>query len=188
MWGRSQPADGTLVETYLRARGYRGPIPPDLRFVTGKHHSNAAMYPIMIGAATRAGTSDRITGIHRTFLRPDGCKADLPDTKMSLGRVRGAAVRLATAGPKLAISEGIETGLSFMQATGIPTWAALSTGGMQTLVLPPDAREVIIAADPDDAGQKAARSAALKFWSQGRTVRIITPPKGQDFNELARAS
>src|SRR5580704_2054916 len=26
MWHRSQPAEGTVVETYLRARGYRGPI------------------------------------------------------------------------------------------------------------------------------------------------------------------
>jgi hypothetical protein len=189
LWRRSQPAEGTPVETYLRARGYRHPIPPNLRFVLGRHHSDRAMYPIMIGAATQTGTPDKITGVHRTFLRPDGGgKADLPDAKMSLGRVRGAAVRLASMGSKLAVSEGIETGLSFMQATGIPTWAALSTGGMRTLILPPDVREVVIAADPDEQGLEAARAAATRWWAEGRKIRIAKPPNGLDFNDLARES
>jgi hypothetical protein len=189
MWRRSQPAEGTAVEAYLKRRGYHGPIPPDLRFVLGKHHSAQAMYPIMIGAATRTGNPDQITGIHRTFLRLDGGgKADLPDAKMSLGSVRGAAVRLAPLAAKLAVSEGIETGLSFMQATGIPTWAALSTSGMKALVLPQEVREVVIAADPDEQGLKTAREVAMRWWAEGRKVRIAKPPKGLDFNDLARAS
>src|SRR2546421_359311 len=32
MWSRSRPAHGTLVQTYLSARGYRGAIPPSLRY------------------------------------------------------------------------------------------------------------------------------------------------------------
>src|SRR5215471_3898559 len=37
IWQRSEPATGTVVETYLRARGYRGEIPMALRYVTGRH-------------------------------------------------------------------------------------------------------------------------------------------------------
>jgi putative DNA primase/helicase len=189
MWRRSQPAQGTAVEAYLRSRGYQGPIPPDLRMVMGRHHSDRATYPIMIGAATRTADPDQITGIHRTFLRLEGCgKADLPDAKMSLGRVRGAAVRLAPVAAKLAVSEGIETGLSFMQATDIPTWAALSTSGLKALILPQQVREIVIAADPDEQGLKAAREAAMRWWAEGRKVRIAKPPTGLDFNDLARTS
>src|SRR5947207_8127136 len=60
MWRRSQPAEGTAVEAYLKRRGYRGPIPPDLRFVLGRHHSDQATYPIMVGAATRVGAPEEI--------------------------------------------------------------------------------------------------------------------------------
>jgi len=75
-----------------------------------------------------------------------------------------------------------------MQATSIPTWAALSAGGLQALVLPPEVREVLIAADPDLVGLKAARIAARRWHGEGRIVRIVEPPEGTDFNDLARAS
>jgi putative DNA primase/helicase len=42
-------------------------------------------------------------------------------------------VRLAEASDELGISEGIESGLSVQQATGLPVWAALSTGGLTGL-------------------------------------------------------
>jgi putative DNA primase/helicase len=142
----------------------------------------------MLGAVTRVGNPEKTTGVHRTFLRGDGlAKADLREQKMSLGHIRGAAVRLAPIASKLAVCEGIETGLSFMQATSIPTWAALSAAGMQALVLPPEVREVVIATDPDSVGIKAARLAAHRWHAEGRGVRIIKPPQGLDFNDLARA-
>ena len=81
-----------------------------------------------------------------------------------------------------------ETGLSFMQATDIPTWAALSTSGLQALILPRGVREIVIAADPDEQGLKAAREAAMRWWEEGRKVRIAKPPTGLDFNDLARTS
>jgi len=189
MWQRSRPAEGTIVETYLRARGYRGPIPPTLRYVTGRHPSDGAMHPVMVAAASLPNSPTQIVGVHRTFLLADGSrKAPLEPNKMSLGNIRGAAVPLAAPASKIAVSEGIETGLSFMQATGIPTWAALSAGGLQVLLLPPEVREVLIAADHDPVGLKAAQIAAGRWHREGRSVRIVKPPEGTDFNDLARAS
>jgi putative DNA primase/helicase len=115
-------------------------------------------------------------------------KASFEPNKMSLGNIRGGAVRLAMPVSKMAVAEGIETGLSFMQATGMPSWAALSAGGLQALLLPPEVREVLIAADPDLVGLKAAQIAARRWHHEGRVVRIVSPPEGNDFNDLARAS
>jgi hypothetical protein len=68
------------------------------------------MYPIMIGAATQTGAPDKITGVHRTFLRPDGGdKADLPDEDVARsGSWRRCSARAD--GPKLAVSEGDRDG------------------------------------------------------------------------------
>jgi putative DNA primase/helicase len=189
MWDRAKPAAGTVVATYLRARGYLGAIPISLRCVTGKHPADGGFHPIMLGAAGLPGNPN-IVGVHRTFLRGDGSgKAPLKPEKMSLGDLHGASVPLAYApvGSKVAVSEGIETGLSVLQATGLSTLAALSAGGLQALVLPAGVQEVFIAADHDPVGLKAANAAAHRWYAEGKIVRIVKPPQGLDFNDLARS-
>ncbi len=129
--------------------------------------------------------------IHRTFLKPDGSgKVDTTPDKASLGPVSGGAIRLGIlrAGQWLAIGEGIETTLSVMQAGGLPGWAALSAGGIRSLVLPPEARMVVICADNDlnGVGQRAAHDAAERWLAEGRRVRIAVPSQPGDFNDLIR--
>ena len=82
------------------------------------------------------------------------------------------------------VGEGIETCLSAMQATRRPTWAALSTSGLRTLILPEAVRDVTILADGDEPGEDAARDAAARWILEGRNVRIARPPAGLDFNDL----
>ena len=82
------------------------------------------------------------------------------------------------------VGEGIETCLSAMQATGLPAWAALSTGGLQALDLPQEVKEVIILADGDEPGERAAQAAALRWKTDQRRVHIARPPKGLDFNDV----
>lgn len=131
------------------------------------------------------GVDDMPVGIHRTFLAHDGTgKAPVDPNKMMLGPCRGGAVRLTAAGNIVMIGEGVETCLSAMQATGIPTWAALSTAGLRTLDLPDDVREVIVLADGDEPGDAAASNCARRWKREGRRVRIASPPRGMDFNDL----
>jgi hypothetical protein len=60
-------------------------------------------------AAVACVPDRRIVAVHRTFLSAAGCgKAKVPNPKCSLGPVGGGAVRLAPAGPKLVVAEGIE--------------------------------------------------------------------------------
>jgi putative DNA primase/helicase len=61
------------------------------------------------------------------------------------------------------LAEGIENALSVTQATGLPAWSTLSAVGMRFIVLPPEVREVTLAADGDDAGTDAAVAVSRRF-------------------------
>lgn len=142
----------------------------------------------MVALVTQ-GTDDKPMAVHRTFLARDGSgKASVAPQKMMLGPCRGGAVRLADHRDVLMVGEGIETALAAMQATGHAAWAALSTSGLRSLVLPDDVADVIVLADGDDAGEAAARDCAHRWKREGRRVRIARPPRGCDFNDLLRGS
>ena len=186
IWRKAIPASGTLVETYLRARGITIPVPPSIRFLPDARHKPTGLeLPAMVaGVQDHAG---RVVAIHRTFLSLDGTgKAGVREPKMSFGPVSGAAVRLALAGRELAVCEGIESALSFQQATGITTWAALSVPGVRSLVLPKEISAVVLGPDGDAPGEGAAVDAARRFVREGRKVRIARPPRGMDWNDVLR--
>jgi putative DNA primase/helicase len=189
LWERSTQSKGTLVEVYLRSRGLNKSVCPDIRFLSSCFHKDSNQYfPVML-SGVRA-VNGQLMAVHRTYLRPDGeGKAPVIKPKMSLGAIKGGAIRLGEAGTVLGVSEGIETGLAFQQETGVPVWAAIACGIMPDLILPalPLAKEVVIAADPDPVGMKFAKQAAKKWTAQGRIVRIAIPPcPGQDFADLLK--
>ncbi|HZU91685.1 MAG TPA: toprim domain-containing protein [Stellaceae bacterium] len=136
------------------------------------------------------GPNGELIAIHRTFLLPDGSdKAPLAEPKRSLGSWRGGAVRLAPAGPVLAIAEGIENALTVMVAEGTPAWSAVSKGGFRWLVPPADVRELLVVADNDanGHGQQAAWRAAERWAAAGWRVRLVQPRRpGEDVNDLLR--
>jgi hypothetical protein len=184
IWQSTRPADGTVVETYLRSRGLHLPPPETIRFHPDLKHPTGDRWPAIVALATR-GVDNEQVAIHRTFLARDGRgKAPVQRQKMMLGPCRGGAVRLAPASDLLMVGEGIETCLAAMQASGHPAWAALSTSGLAALELPDDVREVIVLADGDAAGEAAAHKAALRWKREERRVRIARPPRGLDFNDL----
>lgn len=190
IWRESRMASNTPVETYLQSRGIKGDIPQTIRFhATLKHSETKSFYPAMISVIT-VWPSTVPAAIHRTYLKPDGSgKAELERNKMILGPAKGGAVRLDSHSNKLIIAEGIETALSIQLATGIPTWAALSSTNMQSIILPPPEQvpEIIIAADNDEAGIKAANILAERALKLCHKVRIAIPKQqGWDFNDVLR--
>jgi len=187
-WHEAIPITDSPADVYLRARGLvPGPEgwAASLRYHPSvKHGPTGLLLPAMLGAVA-IYPSREVVGLHRTFLRADGRdKAPVSGNKMMLGKCAGGAVRLAPAGPELVLSEGIETGLSVQQSTGLPVWATLSTSGLRAVILPPEVKTVIIAADGDEAGEVAAQAAARRFIAEGRSVKIARPPQGMDFNDL----
>lgn len=184
IWRESQPAAGTLVEGYLRARGITIPVPPSIRFHSALRHSpSGELLPAMVAAVQ--GPDRRVLAVHRTYLKPDGAgKAMVEKPKLMLGPCAGGCVRFGPAQDEVHVAEGLETALAAQQATGLPTWAALSTSGLRSLLLPPEVHSVVILADGDAPGLAAADDAARRWIREGRRVRIAKPPSGRDMADL----
>ncbi|HUO04414.1 MAG TPA: toprim domain-containing protein [Candidatus Binataceae bacterium] len=208
IWSEARDPRGTIVQDYLVGRGItftRGApartryastqgrcaavnlaIPPSLRFHPALKHPSGARLPAMVAAID--ARNGEFAGVHRTFLKPDGTgKAGIEPNKMALGRVSGCAVHLSAGDRAIVLCEGIETGLSILQATGHHVWVALGASNLGMVELSDFVREVIIAADNDPAGIEAARAAAERYRARKLKVEILAPAlQGADFNDLAR--
>jgi DNA primase len=186
IWRAARAAPGTLVDTYLQSRSITTPVPPTLRYARLRHRESGRKLPCMVAAVQAA--DGRLSGLHRTFLRLDGGgKADVEPVKKMLGACRGGVVRLAPAGRRLVLCEGIETGLSIRQVCpDVPVWCALSAGNLDRLQLPAEVEEVVLVADGDPIGERAAEKATWAYLDQGVRVQLVLPPAGQDINDVLR--
>lgn len=187
LWQTAQPIEGTPAQRYLAGRGLALPDGAALRYLPDARHPTGARAGCMLALAVDAAGKGQ--AIHRTFLAPGGMgKAALDPPRATLGPVGGAVVRLSELrGDTLLVGEGIETSLSAGMLTGVPAWAALSAGNMAKVVLPNAVAEVLVAADNDAPGQRAAWMAANAFMAQGRRVSVICPDiPGEDFNDIVK--
>ena len=143
-WRKATPAAGSLVDNYLKTRGIILPPPLSIRFLPRQRNWNdGKTYPAMISLVQRVPGADDYAalercpslidaGAHFTFLqdgRPDGAvvKAATDASKLTLGQLRHGGVWLSSfqnIGEQFAVAEGIETALSVMQLTKLPTVAA----------------------------------------------------------------
>ena len=188
-WKRTKPLPGNIAETYLTARGV-GHVAgaPALRFHPALSHPYApGRFPCLV-----AGVQDvhgGFLGVQRTYLAADGHdKANVEPVRASLGSLAGGAVRLAEPEHgRLLVGEGIESTAAAMALFDLPGWAALGTSGLRSIELPPHVIDVVIAADRDAGGLRAAAALARRLEAQRRNVEIRRPHKG-DFNDVLRES
>lgn len=189
LWNGAVPASGTLADHYLTGRGLPElAASPALRFRRDTPHPEGARLPALLALVQDA--AGKPLGVHRTYLATDGRKARVEPAKASLGPIWSGAIRLQplpTGGP-LVIGEGIETAASAGRMMGLPAWAGISAGNIAGgLQLPAEARHLVIAADPDQAGESSAHTAALRWSAEGRRVQIARPTGSGDFNDLLRS-
>lgn len=190
IWKHSQPATGTMVETYLENRGIflDGTIPPTIRFHSSlPNHESRKRYGSMVCAITKY-PSNKIIGLQYTLLE-NGQKAPVKLAKIfTNGGISGGAVRLTKLSNPLIIGEGLETVLSAHMATGLAAWSALTTSGLRSVQVPPPniIKEIYIFADNDEAGRDAAHFKASMLKDIGHIVRICFPGDCKDFNDLIR--
>jgi hypothetical protein len=188
LWRRRRPIAGSIAEAYLReARGYGGPLPATLGFLLSRGDHHPAMIAAF-GLALEAEpgvltiTDDAVRGVHLTRIRPDGSgKAvfDDPDqtAKIMIGLSMGSPVVIAPANDLLgmAITEGIEDGLSVHQDTGLGVWVAGAASRMPALadVLPPYIECTTIIADDDPDGRRFAAELIARIRGRGMKARAI---------------
>lgn len=184
LFAASRPLPGTLAERYLVGRGIILAQPePALRFHPRCHrrepHGRVSL-PALIAAVT--DDDGHLTGLHRTWLGPDGGKAGLDEPRRSMGHLLGNGVRFGAAGPIMAAGEGIETTLTMrMIVPGLPLVAALSAGHLAALSFPPDLRRLYVVQDQDAAGSRALERLALRGQAAGIDIRPLRPHR-KDFN------
>lgn len=186
IWRAAVPAAGTLAETYLRSRGLSVPIPETIRFANLRYGSRGKEHPCLVAAVSDPNAN--LCGIQRTYLRADGGgKADVPQAKLSLGKVRCGAIRLAPVARTLIVCEGLEDGLSLAQVCGRAVWVACGASMLPSMRLPDFVRDVTVGGDNDNAGREAAAKAASAFSERGHTARVFFPDEPfSDFNNQLR--
>ena len=180
------------IARYIRSRGIDPALLTQSIMWHGMaNHPEGGQRPLMVGVIEHVKLG--IIGATRTFLATDGSqKAAFNKPRLFLGLAAGGAVRLGTPHPRieLVVGEGIESTLSYMQMHSLPGWAALSACGIKNLILPPEVRRVVIAADNDGngIGSRGALAAARRWGGEMRQVRIDMPPElGTDWNDVLTA-
>jgi putative DNA primase/helicase len=145
-------------------------------------------HPGLLAAVT--APDGRMVSVHRTFLTKPGGKAHGGKSKRLMpaiapGSTKGAAIRLYPHGEQLGICEGIETAMACHLLFGLPTWAAVSSGGLACVEIPPEVELVGIFADADAAGEQAALALGRRLMLSGRRFKIWPPPnRGWDWADM----
>jgi putative DNA primase/helicase len=188
IWAQTLPIEASPVEAYLWGRGLLGEGQPDLRFhpaaPLSKEPSCQVFQPAMIALVRAPDGTPK--ALHLTFIKPDGSgKAFKDRSRRMFGPVIQCAVRLGQIGRErvLAVGEGVETSASYAALKGVPAWAALSTEGLKNLRVPFGLKRLIIAADGDAPGLKAAQVLAERA-QRVCDVEIHAAPEGADWNDV----
>ncbi len=190
IWKQTVALNGTPGEVYLASRGITT-WPHSIRFARTWWWCNyetgeiSPELPAVIGMVER---HDGFSGIQRIFLRADGSgKAALGGgkAKLSLGGVRGGALRLGPPASTIYVTEGPEDGLSLRQELpGISVWVALGTANMPQIRYPDSVRKVVICAQNDAAGERATEAAAEALADRGYMVDVRRPrAEFKDWND-----
>lgn len=189
IWDESGPLKHTAAEAYLRRRAI---TPGLLQSEALRFHprmtslEDRARRPALVAAITN--DQGALQGVQVTLLSAHGAaKAALATPRRVIGRLLGGAVRIADAHDELAIGEGVETMLSASVVFGAPAWAALSADNLGRIAVTLPLERLIIAADNDDAGARAAEALRARMSAATR-VEIEPSPSGyNDWNDWARA-
>jgi putative DNA primase/helicase len=198
VWAECLPlVQGDPVGQYLKRRGIVGmwPLPACLRLHRGLGywHDGARLgeFPAMV--APIVAPDGQVVALHRTYLTRDGRKAEVPTVKKlsaAAGPLAGAAVPLYRphAG-RIGIAEGIETALAASCAAGVPTVAAYCADNLARWRWPADVRRLLVFADADEVGRKAADELVARAMRAGLQAQALAPSApGADWADVWAAS
>jgi len=165
IWAAAVPLRDTLGQRYfVERRGLHvGLI--DLEHAIRWHAKIGAVVALMTDPIT-----NEPTGIHRTFLHPDGTKRE----RKMLGKQ--GVIRLSRdeeVNEGLGLTEGVEDGLAVLLSGWAPVWTATSAGGIERFPVLSGIESITIFADADPPGMKAAQACSETWLAADREARIF---------------
>jgi hypothetical protein len=123
---------------------------------------------------------EALVAVHLTLLRPDGSgKAEVHSGKLIIGQ-GSAGFPICLAPPNdllgVAITEGIEDGLSMHEATGLGVWAAGCANRFPALAdrVPEFIDTVTVVADADATGARYASDLHRKLLNRDIHAELLT--------------
>lgn len=187
IWRGTVPIRATLAQTYLEHR--QCVLPPAdgaLRFLPPR-----GKYPPSLCALVSDARSGRPLTLHFTKLAPDGrgkAGTSIDKTLLKGHRKKGGVIRLwpnEAVATGLAIAEGIENALAAAHVY-TPVWASVDAGNLAVLPVLAGIESIVIVADYDAAGVRAADRCGIRWEDSGCEVAIIVPDiAGTDLADAA---
>lgn len=180
----------------------------DLRWHPKLKHPSGYVGPALVALVTNATNADHRMTLHRTWIKPDGKKADVDPPRLLLKdhTKKGGVIRLwpdceVTLG--LGLGEGVESSLTLARGF-TPVWATIDANNMASLpyVYPIEALTVAVDNDPNGKGLEAFETMARRWWYAALErrggnlpgsaapieIRKVIPPRvGSDINDWVRS-
>lgn len=188
IWLKREPITGTVAERYLTTtRAIPGPYPDILGYA---RHA----YCSVLGEETEAliaPLQDRhghCTAVQQIFLCRETDDAWRDDkgkrVKRTLGSMSDGCVRLGLPDTVLGLAGSVEDALAASSLYSLPVWATCGEQRMARVWVPPEIEHIVIFADADEAGRKAAEEAKAAHQRNGRAVAVMAPVSGKDWTQV----
>lgn len=187
IWLRRQPIPGTLAARYLQqTRGIRGAVPDGLGYVHRAYCSPLKdEVPALI--APLQDRNGHVTAVQQIFLCDETLDAYRDDggrrIKRTLGAMRDGCVRLGLPDTTLGLAGSVEDALAASALFSLPVWATCGEQRFERVWIPGDITDLVIFADADAPGQRAAEAGARKH-SQDCRVIVQAPDGAKDWTQV----
>jgi hypothetical protein len=179
LWERRQPITTTAAETYLASRGLTSPC-DSLGWLPNMRGSEGAMI-----AAVKDPLGKQVA-IQLTYLTADGVKSPLKPQRMTWRGPHDWASRGLVwlspydgSGGVVAV-EGVEDGLSLVEAGALNVAAVLGFGRLGKVLWPWGVRKLVIARDDDPPGSAADNAlyrGVVRQYGEGLVVHVMPRPR-----------
>ncbi|WP_445321536.1 DUF7146 domain-containing protein [Novosphingobium sp. MBES04] len=188
LWDQARPTPGTPAERYLAKRGLS-------QSTVGRYAPGAITYeagrklrlPALLLPMTQRG---QLVALLRIFLETDGRKSDrLGAAKRTLGDPRQSAIHLgAPADETMNLAEGFEDAESAMILNELSGCSAVcGVARYRDLYIPDHVRRVRVYSQHGKAARDGLVRAHPHLTENGRSLQIILPPPGGDWNDALLA-
>lgn len=189
LWMKREPIGESLACRYLRdTRGITGLIPDILGYVHRAYCSPLGEeVPALI--APLQNKHGHVTAVQQIFLCHETMDAYRDENgrriKRTLGAMQDGAVRMGIPDMALGLAGSVEDALAASAMFSLPVWATCGEARFERVWVPEDVEHLIIFADADDPGRKAAKAVEAKHRDL-RRVTICYPQRGaKDFTHMA---